>query len=218
MKASFPRHMSGGNRGDEVCLFVVCCLFVCLLWRRRWSWWKLVSPGTCLEAVEGVRFVCLLFVCCLLICLLALKKKMKPMKASFPRHMSGGGPGLARLGPRRPANTRQSQHQLKPANSPKRSSYQIFFGQSAAWCEASIFLVQHDKILNWDLLSIDRNVPNTPLKWQPKICPALSAPKQELFWCFCFARWVGFEVLGAWKKKYRYQDNQSRPGFVRFLW
>ena len=34
MKASFPRHMSGGGRGGELCLFVICllfvvCLFVC---------------------------------------------------------------------------------------------------------------------------------------------------------------------------------------------
>ena len=35
-----------------------------------------------------------MFVCCLLfVCLFALKKKMKLMKASFPRHMSGGGRG-----------------------------------------------------------------------------------------------------------------------------
>ena len=127
-----------------------------------WCWrWKLVPPGTFLKTIEGMRFCCFV-VGCLFVCLfVSFEEEDEAMKASFPRHMSGGGPGLARVGPgvlllgqRRPANTRQPQHQLKPANSPKRSSYLIFFGQSAAWCEASIFISQHDNVLNWNLLSM----------------------------------------------------------------
>ena len=63
MKASFPRHMSGGNRGDEVCLFVVCCLFAL---KKKMKLMKASFPRHMSGGGRGGE-VCLFVICLLFV-------------------------------------------------------------------------------------------------------------------------------------------------------